>query len=254
MSKDEIKQEIINFVQDLETNYNERINQLQRLVEKQKKATQQERIKNVTKVQDRTEMEQLFVDCVEDVRKDVIKRRLKSEINNVRAKNSSASLSTQKDFEATLDKLAEMAKGRVKIDEFTLNDRINLLDLFVNNERTLVAVHESLYPKNMQSVRNSDLKTITSENFLQHQSNMLETSSAFDSRPEFKDLVINQLPSVSNARNGKAALTTMDRSLATIKSPTTEVKQKMPFIEALQNVARSDAHIGGNNMLKYFEL
>ena len=84
---------------------------------------------------------------MEDVRKDVIKRRLKAEITNVRSKTSSASMETHKDFEATLDKLADMAKGRVKIDEFTLNDRINLLDLFVNNERTLVTIHESLFPK-----------------------------------------------------------------------------------------------------------
>jgi hypothetical protein len=84
---------------------------------------------------------------VEDVRKDVIKRRLKAEITNVRSKTSSASMETQRDFEATLDKLADMAKGRVKIDEFTLNDRINLLDLFVNNEKTLVTIHESLFPK-----------------------------------------------------------------------------------------------------------
>ena len=50
-------------------------------------------------------------------------------------------METQRDFDATLDKLADMAKGRVKIDEFTLNDRINLLDLFVNNEKTLVTIH-----------------------------------------------------------------------------------------------------------------
>jgi hypothetical protein len=101
----------------------------------------------VTKVQDKTDLEQLFVDCVEDVRKDVIKRRLKSEITNVRGKTSAVTLETQKDFETTLDKLADMAKGRVKVEEFTLNDRINLLDLFVNNEKTLVTIHESLFPK-----------------------------------------------------------------------------------------------------------
>ncbi len=60
-----------------------------------------------------------------------------------------------------------MAKGKVKIDEFTANDKVNLLDLFVNNEKTLVAIHDSLYPKNSQSVRHSNMKTETSDLFNQ---------------------------------------------------------------------------------------
>ena len=60
-----------------------------------------------------------------------------------------------------------MAKGKVKIDEFTFNDKVNLLDLFVNNEKTLVAIHDSLYPKNSQSVRHSNMKTETSDLFNQ---------------------------------------------------------------------------------------
>lgn len=171
----------------------------------------------MSKVQDKTDLEQLFVNCVEDVRKDVIKRRLKSEITNVRGKTSSASLETQKDFDITLDKLADMAKGRVKIEEFTLNDRINLLDLFVNNEKTLVAVQESLFPKPAKTVRNSDMGTINSENFMAPNTNMLETSSAYDSRPEFTDINIKQMP--GNGRNNKAAFTMMDKSLGSIKSP-----------------------------------
>lgn len=38
-----------------------------------------------------------------------------------------------------------MAKGRVKFEEFTQVDRNNLLDLFVNNERTLLKVYELLF-------------------------------------------------------------------------------------------------------------
>ena len=52
------------------------------------------------------------------------------------------------DFEDTLGKLAELAKGRVKFDEFTQIDRNNLLDLFVNNERTLLKIYEILFSNN----------------------------------------------------------------------------------------------------------
>lgn len=43
-------------------------------------------------------------------------------------------------------KLAQLAKNRVKISEFTSKDRNNLLDLFVNNERTLLKIYEILFP------------------------------------------------------------------------------------------------------------
>jgi hypothetical protein len=65
------------------------------------------------------------------------------------------------------------------------------------------------------------MKTINSDNFMGPNTNMLETSSAYDSRSEFKDIVIKQLPGVNQGRNGKAAFTTMDRSLVTIKGPAT---------------------------------
>lgn len=46
----------------------------------------------------------------------------------------------------SLLKLAQLAKNRVKINEFTSKDRGNLLDLFVNNERTLLKIYEILFP------------------------------------------------------------------------------------------------------------
>ena len=49
------------------------------------------------------------------------------------------------EFEEILSKLAELAKGRVKFEEFTQIDRNNLLDLFVNNERTLLKIYEILF-------------------------------------------------------------------------------------------------------------
>jgi hypothetical protein len=76
--KDEIKQ----YVKALESGYMERIEDLKRKTEKEKRSRI---IRESSKIKDislRSELEHIFVDCIEDVRKDIIKRRLKNEILN----------------------------------------------------------------------------------------------------------------------------------------------------------------------------
>ena len=80
MTPKEIKEEIKVYTKVMETNYTEKITSLQMSVEKLKKAAQTDRIKNVSKVTEKSDLENLFVDCVENTRKDIIKRRLKAEI------------------------------------------------------------------------------------------------------------------------------------------------------------------------------
>ncbi len=43
-------------------------------------------------------------------------------------------------------KLAHVVKGKVRVSEFTSLDKQNLLDLFVNNEKTLLKIFEALFP------------------------------------------------------------------------------------------------------------
>lgn len=92
-------------------------------------------------------METLFVSCIEEVRKDIMKRRLKNEIYN-RKKFQQFERNSQeaKEFEDSLLKLAQLAKNRVKIADFTARDKSHLLDLFVNNEKTLLNIYEALFP------------------------------------------------------------------------------------------------------------
>jgi len=104
-------------------------------------------------------LESLFVDCVEEVRRNVIKRRHKAEIIGKKKIGKFDENSEEaKEFEESLLKLANLAKERVKLSEFTAHDRNNLLDLFVNNERTLLRIYEILFPKkqgvaNLNSLR-----------------------------------------------------------------------------------------------------
>lgn len=50
------------------------------------------------------------------------------------------------DFEESLYKLAQLSRKKVKIEDFTARDRFIILDLFVNNEKTLLKIYEALFP------------------------------------------------------------------------------------------------------------
>lgn len=78
----EVKDQIVKYVQALETNYNEMIRSFRDIIEKdkimQKKAASEE-----TNIRlERNDFESLFVECIEEVRKEIMRRRLKNEIYN----------------------------------------------------------------------------------------------------------------------------------------------------------------------------
>jgi serine phosphatase RsbU (regulator of sigma subunit) len=82
MDASQIQTEVVKYVQALETNYTETIKDLKMLVEKERNRKRKIVAENVNSVQNRNEMETLFVSCIEEVRKDIMKRRLKNEIYN----------------------------------------------------------------------------------------------------------------------------------------------------------------------------
>lgn len=123
-----------------------------------------EKAKHVNDVIDRGDLENLFVDCVEDVRRNVIKRRLKAEIIGKKKIGKFDENSIEaREFEESLLKLANLAKDRVKYSEFTSQDRNNLLDLFVNNEKTLIKMYEILFPRKTAAtaMKTNSLKQIS---------------------------------------------------------------------------------------------
>lgn len=140
-------------MQALETNYMETIKELRLAVERERLRAKKVTADRVNETTERNELESLFVDCIEEVRKDIMKRRLKNEIYNKKfqqtafnglggAKNSEEA----REFEESLLRLAQLAKNRVKLSDFTVRDKCNFLDLFVNNEKTLLKIYEALFP------------------------------------------------------------------------------------------------------------
>lgn len=141
---DSKKNELKLYMQAVETRFSSICKDLrQKLERERKKRIVQESFK-VNDATQKNELETIFVDCIEEVRKDIMKRRLKTEIQNKkRFKPIDKDSEEAKEFEESLLKLAQLAKNKIKITEFTPIDRCNLLDLFVNNEKTLLKIYEA---------------------------------------------------------------------------------------------------------------
>jgi hypothetical protein len=82
MSREGQKIEITNYVQVLETNYNDTIRDLKEFIRREEIRNKKLNFEKVNDTIEKSELESLFVECIEEVRKDIMKRRLKNEIYN----------------------------------------------------------------------------------------------------------------------------------------------------------------------------
>jgi hypothetical protein len=143
-SSDQKKEELKKYMQAVETRFTNISKDLRIKLEKERKKRIKTESVKVNEATTKNELETIFVDCIEEVRKDIMKRRLKTEIQNKkRFKPIDKDSEEAKEFEESLLKLAQLAKDKIKITEFTPIDRCNLLDLFVNNEKTLLKIYEA---------------------------------------------------------------------------------------------------------------
>lgn len=80
MTKEDIKDEIMKYVQALETNYMDTITDLKDQLTKERLKLKRLNFEKIAEITGKNELESLFVECIEEVRKDIMKRRLKNEI------------------------------------------------------------------------------------------------------------------------------------------------------------------------------
>jgi hypothetical protein len=183
--EDRIKKELKQYMQAVETRFTNICKDLRRQVENERKKRIKAESLKVNDATQKNELETIFVDCIEEVRKDIMKRRLKTEIQNKkRFKPIDKDSQEAKEFEESLLKLAQLAKNKIKITEFTPIDRCNLLDLFVNNEKTLLKIYEACFPHrtnnftdpNQSMMQNSELQGEKSRQNHQKNHSMIDFS------------------------------------------------------------------------------
>lgn len=122
--EDKKKQELVLYMQAVETRFTSICKELRLKLEKERKKRIKVESVKVNDATNKNELETIFVDCIEEVRKDIMKRRLKTEIQNKkRFKPIDKDSEEAKEFEESLLKLAQLAKNKIKISDFTPIDR-----------------------------------------------------------------------------------------------------------------------------------
>lgn len=91
-----------------------------------------------------------------------MKRKLKNEIyNNKKFQSMEKNSNAEKEFDESLNKLALLAKSKVKISDFTTADKMNMIDLLVNDERCLMTIYEVLFANRDSSLNPNKAKKAT---------------------------------------------------------------------------------------------
>ena len=142
------KQEIlITYMTDLEQGYANTVSQSKSLLNKEKQKVQRLKSIKPNEFVKKSEYEALFLDCVEESKKFIMKRKLQTALNTGKGfKQVPKNEPELKGLEHTLIKLADFAKHKIKIEEFTINDKYNLLTQFVSNDKMLLKMYELIFP------------------------------------------------------------------------------------------------------------
>jgi hypothetical protein len=81
MSDDDKKREAISYLEALETNYTQTIRDLRGQVDRLQMKLKLARSSKANTVVEKSEIESVFVESIEEVRKEIMKRRIKNEVN-----------------------------------------------------------------------------------------------------------------------------------------------------------------------------
>lgn len=120
--------EIETYLKKQEAKFQDTIKHFKSLIDNTKKKIKVMNAQNTSNIIEKGDLEDLFLDCIEEVRKEVISRREKMMIYQRFTKRSSSS-------------------SKVRKNEFAPNDKKKILELLVSNEQVLVFLYEKLFPR-----------------------------------------------------------------------------------------------------------
>lgn len=113
------------------------IKHLQSQIEIQKKSMKVQNAVCANYFLEKGELEDFFIDCIEEVKKDIKRRKSQQILYGKSASNSSKSL-------------LKAADEEVSLKEFTVTDKRKVVELIVGQEEVIRMLQEMIFPKNIQ--------------------------------------------------------------------------------------------------------
>lgn len=118
--------------------YEKKLNDITQMFQRETKAKSKDS-RSIASDYRPAELEQFFIECVDQVRKEIFKRKLLAQKEFNGLKNS----------ESQSNEIAATIQGihirNVPLDKFLTSDRIKLLDLFINDERVLQYLYHGIF-------------------------------------------------------------------------------------------------------------
>eukprot|EP00347_Sterkiella_histriomuscorum_P002600 403367516 len=141
-------------LKDREIKYAETIRHLKNQIDSEKKNARSLRAEKVNFMMQRNELEEFFLQCIEEVRKDIVKRKsittagYSTTKKNLKRSTSTASM-TKTGTQAYQE---EQNIQNAKLDQYTATDKRKVIELLMSNENVLLFLYEKLFPAtNMSS-------------------------------------------------------------------------------------------------------
>ncbi len=91
---------------------------------------------------ERSELENFFLACIEEVRKDILKRKSTSATYSNKKPNMKKSNSSR-DLE---DNSPYASASHPKLEDYTATDKRRVIELLMSNENVLLFLYEKLFP------------------------------------------------------------------------------------------------------------
>ena len=129
------------FFHELEIKYNESIKHLKNTLENERKKFKQFSAQQSSAFFVKSDLETLFLDCVEEVRKEISRRKVKNTVEQKYSKRARTS-------------------NPISRETMTPSDKRKILELLISNEQVLIMLYEKLFPHRASqygnNVRSSD--------------------------------------------------------------------------------------------------
>jgi len=145
-------------LKERELKYAETIRHLKNQIDQEKKNARSLRADKVNFMMQRNELEEFFLQCIEEVRKDIVKRKSLNQATQKKNMLWSASRGSLAK-ESTDDELPN-----AKLEHFTATDKRKVIELLMSNENVLLFLYEKLFPAtnlSSQSTAQSRMHTNT---------------------------------------------------------------------------------------------